>query len=303
VRFLAHTSATPPTNGSVKIPEIDYWSWSDWAGLRDAKALNAPATSGLYRVRDSDSESILYVGETGGQSGLRGRLNHLRTCYRSDIPYADPHTAAPALWAYLADGGGPLEVSILEVDSDKPTRRALEATAISLLRQEYGESPLLSFGRMPNGWIKSSGNNKRLLEQGKRMKGYRDPLAQRIPSLPSILSIGEDPKSPDWCGLQWSEWSEDLPAKHQIGLYRISTTNQPGLLYVGEGQIRNRVITHRSKALIPDHPQSDFFGNEILVSWSVTPDLEDVQRHELENDLIASHFLTLGSQPPAQFIG
>jgi hypothetical protein len=28
-----------------------------------------------------------------------------------------------------------------------------------------------------------------------------------------------------------------------------------------------------------------------------------VQRHEIENDLIASHFSEFGTSPPAQFIG
>lgn len=282
---------------------IEEHSWSSWSDLKDSKNLGAPALPGLYRIRDSHSKHVLYVGETGAKSGLRGRLNQLRTCFNDEMPFADPHTAAPALWAFLADGGGPLEASFLVLDSDKPTRRALEATAVSLVRQQNGESPMFSFGRMPAGWIKSTGNNKWLTQQGKRARGYRDPLAQRVPSVPCILDTEDDPKSSNWCGLEWSEWSDHVPPKLTNGLYRIASASQNGLLYIGEGQILKRLNAHKSKTSDSSHPQSTFFSGEILMSWIEMRELASVQRRELENDLIASHHLVIGSPPPAQFIG
>jgi hypothetical protein len=282
---------------------LPIFDWSDWKPLDDSKKIGAPATSGLYRVRDSKSKRILYIGETGSKQGLRGRLSQLRTCFRDEIPYADPHTAAPALWAYLSDGGGPLEASFMAIESDRQTRRALEALAISLIRKEYGESPLVSFGRMPDGWMKSTGNNSRLVSTGKRMKGFRDSSAVRIPSAPSVFRDDDDCISSNWCGLAWSTWSAELPNKPLVGLYRIRSESSPGLLYIGEGKVIDRLSAHRSKARIPNHPQSSYFTGEVLMSWTSIPQLMTVQRHEIENDLIASYFVEIGISPPAQFIG
>jgi hypothetical protein len=42
-------------------------------------------------------------------------------------------------------------VSVVEVVSAAPWRKALEAVAISLYRQRHGASPSVHFGRMPSG--------------------------------------------------------------------------------------------------------------------------------------------------------
>jgi len=277
--------------------------WSKWKLLSEPKAISAPSKRGLYMARDASSETILYVGETGAKSGLGGRISQLRTCLRDEMPYADPHTAAPALWAYLADGGGSIEISFAIYEGDKQTRMSHEAVLISQLRDSVGESPLASFGRMPNGWIKSTGNNRSLTNSGKRHRGERDPSQVRIPSIKSSLDISKSTTHEKWGNLGWSSWNEQPPTEAFNGIYRIRESNRTSLTYIGEGVVSNRLRSHLKKGIDQFHRQFEFFSQSIEFSWVATPELTSTQRKELENDLIASHFLFTGLCPPAQFLG
>jgi hypothetical protein len=75
------------------------------------------------------------------------------------------------------------------------------------------------------------------------------------------------------------------------------------LLYVGEGQIHERVKAHRAKARRPGHPQQTFFAGPLEVSWAVNAGWNDRLRLELENDLIAAHVLHCDAAPSALFLG
>jgi hypothetical protein len=277
--------------------------WSSWSNLSEPQVTKAPRQPGLYRVRDAVTGEVLYVGETGAKSGLQGRLSQLRTCNRSEIPYADPHTAAPALWAYQYETHHHLEVSFAVITGGVQVRRMYEATVISQLRKQHQKSPLASFGRMPNGWVKSSANNGRLVAAGKRFHGFKDDSATRSKSQICILDENQQSLHLNWAGLQWSKWSDQIPMNSVKGLYRISATQPQELIYIGEGKIRDRLSAHKKKSAIIGHRQSTLFSGLLNFSWVETSDLDSTQRQEWENDLIASHAITTGTFPRAQFIG
>ncbi len=71
---------------------------------------------------------------------LHKRLAMLRGVYGQQMPYRDPHAAAPALWALVQEGGA-LEVSVAPVEGPKPWRLGLEAVVFALYRQQHGCSP------------------------------------------------------------------------------------------------------------------------------------------------------------------
>jgi len=54
-----------------------------------------PYQPGLYRIRGAGSPKLDYIGK--GTMTLHKRLAMLRVVYERDMPYRDPHTAAPAL--------------------------------------------------------------------------------------------------------------------------------------------------------------------------------------------------------------
>jgi hypothetical protein len=109
-----------------------------------------PGEPGLYRLRRFGDRGLAYIGQTG--VGIRARVRMLRAIAHPEMPYRDPHTAAPTLWALPRSTRCTFEVSCLPIDGDSAWRKNLEAVAIALYRQENGGSPAVNFGRMPVGY-------------------------------------------------------------------------------------------------------------------------------------------------------
>jgi hypothetical protein len=225
------------------------------------------------------------------------------------MPYRDPHTAAPGLWALRHQTGCEFEVSVLVVEGTTQWRKTLEAVAITSYRLEWGGSPTLNFGRMPAGYRMSSANNTRLVAAGRRFRGGPsvEQSTSHLPSLAPLTSATGASSSDAWGGYRWQPWvplrSAPVPAA-SVGLYRVRDPHLAGLVYVGQGRIRTRLAAHLAKALRPEHPQARWFAApELECSWTTNSRWLDRQRLELENDLIAAHFQEHGVPPSAQFLG
>lgn len=281
--------------------------WSDWVPLRGASRNHqVPALPGLYRVRrEGNGPEIDYIGQTG--ASLRGRLGQLNVLYQAEMPYNDPHTAAPALWALRNRDACDFEVSVAESSGTSPQRKALEAVAIALYRSENGRSPLANFGGMPTGYRKSTGNNKKLAASGRRFRGGPDPAAPlRADSAPVKGELGGDPQSAGWLSWSWSPWIPSAAARKHTectGLYRIRSRGQQGLVYIGQGEVSSRIRAHLAKAAHEGHRQAIYFSGEAEVSWVTLPSMTSRNILEHENDLIAAHVIALGYAPVAQFLG
>ncbi len=282
--------------------------WSAWTPLAGAgKDRRLPAAPGLYQIRRVGSGALDYVSQTG--LTLRARLGMLDSVYKPQMPYRDPHTAAPALWALRDCEGCNFEVSVTVVEGTVVERKALEAVAITLYRLEAGRSPTANFGRMPVGYRASTGNNAQLVAAGRRDRGGRDPTALcTAPSVPVAGALGGKPHAADWMGWSWWGWvavSEVFGSAGGAGLYRlrIAVSCNGGLLYVGEGNIAARLRAHVAKATRHGHRQRDHFSGELEASWVELPGVATVNLLEHENDLVASHVLDAGHAPRAQFLG
>lgn len=283
--------------------------WSAWVPLEEAlRGPVLPSTPGLYRIRRVGQDDLDYIGQTG--SSLRGRLRMLRGIFSLEMPYRDPHTAGPALWAVLHEEPCAFEVSVADLGGDAARRKGLEALAISLYRQRTGRSPNLNFGRMPAGYVMSSGNNARLVVAGRRFRGgpSRQSNSSHLAGVPPVGSLAGDPQGSSWGGHRWSNWlplDECSVAPPGNGLYRIRGTG-PGLTYVGEGAIRKRLETHRRKTLDSTSARLQdrvLQQHRPLQFSALTGPWERHQRLELETDLIGAHVLQLDRAPAAQFIG
>jgi hypothetical protein len=286
--------------------------WGPWLSLKGCwLGRTVPDRPGLYRVRRTGRVELDYVGQTGlGGMTLRRRLGMLRGVYATEMPYRDPHTAAPALWALRDAGGGPFEVSVAPVEGPTPWRKGLEALAIALHRQEHGRSPTVEFGRMPPGYRASTGNNAKLVAAGKRRRG--GPSEEADPGhRPGVLPagpLGGAPEGPEWGGHAWSPWRAIAEAVrgagNASGIYRIRGSAGGGLLYVGEGRIASRLRAHAAKGLRSEDRQGAVFAAApaLEASW-VAGAWAAQQRLELEVDLIAAHLLATRHVPQAQFIG
>ncbi|TVP63448.1 MAG: hypothetical protein EA343_08020 [Nodularia sp. (in: Bacteria)] len=282
------------------------FSWSPWYPLKGSwKNSLIPPERGLYRIRRLERDDLDYIGETGRV--LKKRLSDLRVTYGELMPYSDPHTAAPALWALRHRCQCEFEVSVLPIEGTTQWRKGIEALAISLARQEKGYSPTANFSRMPPGYRKSSQYNR-----GQGLRGGITP-EQHSHHHPGIAPQGKltlEPQNLQWCGHNWTDWiplqqvKDNLPLA-SLGLYRIRDASQSQVLYVGEGKIRERLCSHLVKANNPISKQGHIFANanSLECSWICNPLWLDNQRKELENDLIAAHLLVTGDIPAAQFLG
>ena len=267
-------------------------TWSDWVGFAaERKTFSVfPATSGVYRVRITDDDGLVYIGQTGRSLRERVRTLCLRTL-DAEMPFNDPHTAAPNLWAWRQTHGYEYEVSVAEVDLPGTDRLALECWLLWQHRLETGESTMANHGRFHPQFTKSE--NRKSGRRGARLPdGQINPAGG--PSLPPLEANGQ-PTSPDWMGLHWTETAplatERLSdAPQSPGVYRIIQDAQ--VVYVGEsGDLRARLRTHARN-----------WKSAASCSWIETPHASLVhQRHELENDLIGGFFSEHGHCPTRQF--
>lgn len=286
------------------------FSWSNWQPLKNCWTNGyLPAVSGLYRIRRISRNDLDYIGQTGtGKMNLSKRLAMLKDIYKKEMPYSDPHTVGPALWALLDQSHCQFEVSFLPIHESNIYRKGLETLAIALYRQQHQASPNFNFSRMPIGYIKSSGNTKQLCEAGKRFRGGR--VNQRThhhnPSIPPTGSLSQSPCHPYWCGHQWSPWYplssvQNYLNVNEVGVYRIRIVNEPTLLYIGEGKIRLRLQAHYRK--VQKQEVNWVFDMPLECSWVSNDSWHKNQREELENDLIASHLLITEMITTLQFRG
>ncbi|WP_455901539.1 GIY-YIG nuclease family protein [Rhodococcus gordoniae] len=286
--------------------------WSTWIPLLGiSRNAAVPRLPGIYRVRRRDFDGLDYIGQTG--RSLRERLGALSRCHAEQMPYRDPHTAAPALWALRHATGCEFEVSFAATDGDSHTRKGQEALAVGLYRQEFGASPTVQFGRIPEGYRASSSNNARLVAAGARFRGDvydGPPLAEHRLGAPPVGPLTHDTQSPSWCGHRWSAWVALSNARYAIpantsGLYRLRGDYDDALLYIGQGVLPNRPLAHLAKIAAVGHAQGAIFAEQhrLEVSWVAAQHRPVNQLLELENDLIAAHVLHLNIAPTAQFKG
>ena len=233
----------------------------------------------------------------------------LRGVFRDEMPYRDPHTAGPAIWAMRDASRCSFEVSVIEVEAEPAWRKGLEALAISIYRQQWRRSPTVNFGRMPEGYAISSGRNARLATAGRQFRGgpSSTAAAQHEPGIAPVAALDGDLQAPRWCGHDWNAWLslEDLTSvpPASAGLYRLRNPAQAGLTYVGEGLLASRLREHRRAARTGSGAHGAAFRAvaPLEVSYVRNDGWLRHQRQELENDLIAAHMLELERPPVAQF--
>jgi hypothetical protein len=261
--------------------------WSPWVSFDTASFSALPAGPGVYRVRVIGHAALAYIGQTGRD--LRARLRDLRRNTLSQLmPFNDPHTAAPSLWAWGDAEGYQFECSAAPVDLDTRSRLGLEAWLLWQHRLELG-STLCNFGRFHPHYVKSG--DRKTQRRGGRLGHCAVNPAGGPTSTP--LRIHGDVRSRGWMGLPWGPWT---PLHEAVvagpGLYRIAGDGD-GLLYVGESKdVGKRLRTHRARD----------WGTAPLVSvWSAPTDTRKHQLHELETDLIGAHVHVSGAPPAFQF--
>ncbi|TNE46101.1 MAG: hypothetical protein EP343_25375 [Deltaproteobacteria bacterium] len=266
--------------------------WSEWIPLeaRHSVFRQLPACPGVYRIRANGFHQILYIGQTG--RNLRERLNDLRrNLYGSVMPYNDPHTAAPNLWAWYQEEQYHFECSVLAVEKEKADREAFEDFLLWQHRLHTECSTLCNYGHFHPLYVKSKGRKT-------GFRGGKTTIETVRTTLPALQSQGE-PDDHSWMGLSWSqEFSLDpvdvSSIPKQSGIYRIIDRVNDEVIYIGESHsLQNRYKEHIKKDWDTENGRISF----VSLPTKTTPQ----QRKELETDLIGAFYGTYHRAPRYQY--
>jgi hypothetical protein len=149
-RFSQSSHAQKRSEVTVGNPQDDDWlgrKWAPWVSLQVALARGRGALRqpGLYRLRDSKSSGLLYVGEGGD---VRGRLFQLRNAMQKVAAggkQGPPHWAGACVLHHQRHGAN-VEVSwLLEAVADEGERKGLECEYIAAHRWATGGNPDCQF--------------------------------------------------------------------------------------------------------------------------------------------------------------
>lgn len=272
--------------------------WAPWIHFDEQgtafKAL--PATAGIYRVRPAGADYLAYIGQTG--RSLRERLSSLRRHTLSpEMPFNDPHTAAPSLWALRHAEHVDFECSAAPVDMPKRRREGLECYLIWKYRVERCESTLCNHGRFHRLYQKSGPRSSKK-RGGVLLDGRLNPAGG--PSLPPLPYQGH-PSDSDWMGQRWSALKTLAPQEvvklpQSPGVYKILARGDEELLYIGQTiRLKSRLITHC---------RAGWGRPDLLFSFLSFPEsILPHQLKEIENDLIGGFYHLTNDVPLFQFLG
>lgn len=273
------------------------FDWSPWLSLHpESDELDTLSTdAGLYRVRHEAYDGLIYIGETG--RSLRGRIRALvRGVFDDEMPFSDPHTASPSLWAIADRHGSGFEVSGATPSKaqDKQQRKAIEDSLIALHRRETKTNLIGNFGRMPPGYSKSKQRSSGVRggrSDDETLRSFREGIDPLQWSNPTEMT------GQDWMGLSWSsprllsESTDGVPTDG--GLYRIwDPDDVPPLEYIGESvNLSNRLNRHRR-----NRDSSLYFSYVTRLEFE-----EKFQLSQAESELLGAHWLACGRSPRDQY--
>jgi len=237
-----------------------------------------PTDSGVYRIRIVEEPYLAYIGQTGRNLRERVRTLALRTL-DTLMPFNDPHTAAPNLWAWHDAKGYQFECSVASTHLSDAERQILECYLLWQYRLEKGESTLCNHGRFHQRYRKS--RNRSTGDRGGSLPmGEVNPAGG--PSMVPLPMHGK-PVDRDWMKLEWSE-SKPLTRTHirafskGMGLYKVLSNDRIATHYIGQStNLQNRLMSHALR----DWPADPLFACSLI-----TTPVPDYQLHEWENDLI-----------------
>jgi hypothetical protein len=272
--------------------------WTPWVPFTATKEQfrEIPREPGLYRIRPTGKDFLMYIGET--RRTLHQRLNELRHSLRRGelMPWNDPITEAPSLWAWQDAEGFAYECSAAPLEALPAERRGMESFLLYRYRQEYGASTLCNFGRFHPRYRKSTirKENKR---GGKLEENHLDNPAGG-PSVKPLPVLGT-PGDRYWMELAWigrlpldGETIGTVPPG--AGLYLLFDRDTRDLVYIGQSaDCAQRLRSHAIKLLDE---------KDMLVSYYI--EKKPLLLHNLkeqENDLIGNYFEMYRKAPKYQF--
>lgn len=291
-------------------------NWSEWTPLFPTRKLDViPQEPGIYLVSHEALNGIQYVGHS--RTDLRDRIRRMGYEIDSEkMPYRDPHTAAPCLWAIADNYDGNFRVCWASIDrigtgetqSSLTSTRTIgelatvnelvgfKAAYIATYRYFTRQSPTANFGHMIPGYEQSgdsnSGNRGGRLEEEDVQPGGREATI-------STWEEWDDVTSDSWMGFGWKTYDlrdfED-PYPEAQGVFRIWQKGMNSLTRVGATtNIRKQVLdaeTHEDGIIVSFEPRNI---GEVSDRQAIATDL--VGAHYLARDIVPKSGVTTENLP------
>lgn len=297
----------PTLTRTIPEPTSQRWmgiEWSPWNTLSDREGLlsTLATDSGLYRVRHTGLDGLLYIGETGADGGLRDRVGHgLAVGLDSSVrPDDGNHDATGPLWDLKNSVEGEVEVSVgtpPEVANDR-YRLATEATLVSVARREMGRTPDIMLRResLPDDAATHEETNREEYQLSQN-RSYEVPSWRHWRATTST----------DWLGYDWttprpladrSEVEISNGAAFRVWNQRSNSTGWGRVLTVvgTTDAVKSRLFSLESR-----------YGPNTTFSIAELPNLsdDDIARsrefEEVRYDLVGAQYLAAGHPPRDQF--
>lgn len=271
--------------------------WSPWVSFDQVleKRDLLPKEPGMYRIKPKGLNQLVYIRQTSRSLRQRVAAELAKHSLQLEMPYNDPHTAAPSLWAWHDAEGYEYECSGAPIDLTKADREGLECYLLWQYRLEYGESTLCNHGRFHKGYLKSK-------ERAKGFRGHKITDGSENPAGSSStppLELRGKPTDLDFMGLLWSpvyelnsEFIKTVP--NTRGAYRIIDPDSHQLIYIGQSsKLRDRLKNHSLKN----------WDSKVQFSYCILENLSlPHQLKEIENDLLGGFYALNKCVPRYQFI-
>ena len=288
----------PLDNRTYLAPTWCSLPWTPWVPFTADKEefRTIPKEPGLYRIRPTGKDFLMYIGETRRQ--LHGRLHELRhTLHRGELmPWSEPMTEAPSLWAWQNAEGYSYECSAAPLDASMGGRRGMMSYLLYQYRQEHGESTLCNFGRFHPRYRRST-NRKENKRGGKLEENHLDNPAGG-PSIKPLPAMGT-PGERYWMGIGWiGKLPLDGESVSMVppgaGLYLLFERDTHNLVYIGQSaDCAQRLRSHAMKLL----DEKDMLFSYFIEKKSLLPH----NLKEQENDLVGNYFDIYRKAPRYQF--
>ena len=270
--------------------------WTSWVPFSTtSRTLDSiPETPGLYRIRPTGQDFLMYVGWTGGS--LRQCFSGIRqNTTRPVMPWNDPWPVAPALWAWKDAKGFAYEFSAAPYEYTPVEQTGAECYLAYRYRLEHHESPLCNFGRFHRKYRRPS-DQKDGVAGGKLLPD--EPLNPAGGPSASPLAVTGKPGEPGWMGLSWSPMrilkthtSAGVPPDQ--GYYLIFDASTRAVLAIGRSENCAQELFAISK--------NPWDNRELAFSFVSEPKpIPDHNFRERENDLIGNYIEQYGMVPEYQ---
>lgn len=269
----------------INLNLLEEQNWSEWYSVLppDEQQIEYEGP-GILRICHSKLSGIHYVGHTDNSIQNRARslgyeLNN------KEMPYINPFSAAPCLWAIQQELGDEFFVSYYAVDEDQPTQ-VLEDVYLSLYRMTTAQSPTANFGRMFPLYSKSSSSKRGTRGERLEEPSVSGPVGTRGLQMNNIDNVLSD----DWLGFDWCDPVEYYPDRLQglspsfpsdRGIFRVWEKGKGSLEAVGTARTLNSEIA----SAVPDS-ESNW-----LVSYTQREFRSRSDIKEIESLLSGAHYL------------